>query len=83
VALPLPLAGPVTVSHPALLAAVQAQPAVAESVNDPLDASAATDTVDGDIVYVQGAAVCEIVTIWLPTEIVPLRGVGCVFAATW
>jgi hypothetical protein len=47
---PVPVDGPVTVSHPALLAAVHAQPPVAESVNDPLDASEVTDTVDGDTV---------------------------------
>ena len=48
--LPLPVAPLVTVSHGALLVAVQAQPAVAAIENVPAAAADPTETLAGDIV---------------------------------
>ena len=48
--LPLPVAPLVTVSHGALLVAVQLQPAVVATENVPVAASAATEMLAGDSV---------------------------------
>jgi hypothetical protein len=46
----VPLPALVTVNHPALLAAVHAQPEAAATENAPLEPGDATDTVVGDSV---------------------------------
>jgi hypothetical protein len=49
VPLPSPLVAPESVNHVALLVAVQAQPAGAVTVDDPVVAPEPTDCVDGEI----------------------------------
>ena len=70
---PVPLVALVTVSHGALLVAVQLQPAVADIEKVPDAAADPTEMLAGDSAYVHGAAAWDTVTIWPPTAIVPLR----------
>ena len=65
-----------TVSHDALLLAVQVQPVAAVTATEPLPAPAAVETLVGETAYVQleagetggavGAAACETVTVLPP-----------------
>jgi hypothetical protein len=80
--LPVPEAPPDTLSQLALGVAVHAQPLALVTPKDVVPASAPTDTVGGEIVYVQagdgegdgaGAAACVTVTVWPAIVSVPVR----------
>jgi hypothetical protein len=70
---PVPLVPPVSVIHVALLAADQLHPASVVTADDPVDAPAPTDTLDGEIEYVHGAADCVTVNVWPAIVSVPVR----------
>jgi hypothetical protein len=57
----------------ALLTAVHAQPAGVVTLTVPLVALSAADTLDGEIVVVQGTPCCVTVTAWPAIVTVPLR----------
>ena len=80
--LPVPLPPDVTVSHVALLVAVQlhVDPAVTATLAAP-PADVAFGLV-GDTLKVQGAPACVTVTVWPATVNVPVRLVVAVLAAT-
>jgi hypothetical protein len=73
----------VIVIQPTLLVAVQLQPVPAVTATVP-DAAAAVVRFDevGEIVNVHGAPACVMVKVWPPIDIVPVRDVVVVFAAT-
>ena len=78
---PFPDPGPpATVSHAALLVALQAQPAGAEIVTLLGLPVVVIFTVEGDAAYPHAAA-CVTVTVWPPTLIVALREVSAELAA--
>jgi len=78
---PFPVAPPVSVIQVALLADVQPHPASVVTVDDPVDAPAPTDRLDGEIEYVHGAADCVTVNVWPAIVSVPVRNDALGFAA--
>ena len=81
--LALPEPPPVMRSHAAVLAAVQAQPAVVPTDTEPDPPPAGEDWLDGDRVKPHvAAAACAIVMVWPATVKVPVRGEVELFAAT-
>ena len=81
VPLPLPLAPPVTVSHPVLLVAVHAHPVVALTFVDDAPPAAATVRLEGDSVTSHAAPACVTVKGCPATLSVPVRACAVVFAA--
>ena len=81
VPLPLPVAPVETVTHPALLAAVQAQPAPLVTAIVPEPPAAAKDWLAGEILNAQLAPACVTVNVLPATVNVPVRGVDAVVAA--
>jgi hypothetical protein len=80
---PDPLAPLVTVIQVVLLTAVHPHALVVVTVTEPEPPPAAYAAVVGEIVYAQaGTPACEIVTVWPPTLMVPVRPFDPVFAAT-
>ncbi len=79
--LPLPLAPPVTVIHPALLTADHAHPPGDVTVADPVVAAALTDWPDGEIANVHVAGDCVTVTACPAIVSVPDRWDAFGFAA--
>src|SRR4051794_40163491 len=77
---PVPLPPAVGVSHTALLVVVQAQPAGAVTVTDPVPATAVNDWLATEIVKVQGVPTWVTVTVWPATVRVAVRDVWPVFA---
>jgi len=77
---PVPLAPAVAVSHPALLVVVQAHPAGAVTVSEPVPAAAVNDWLAAEMVKVHGAPACVTVTVWPATVRVAVRAVCPVFA---
>jgi len=83
VPLPLPFSPPVTVIHESLLAAVQLQLVPAVTVTVPLAASGEVRfEEEGEIANVHGTPACVTVKVAPPIAMVPVRGVGAVFAVT-
>jgi hypothetical protein len=80
--LPLPVAPPVNVIHPALLVDDHAHPVGAVTAAEPVVAVAATDCVDGEIAYVQGTAACVTVKVCPAIVSVPMRCDAFGFGAT-
>jgi hypothetical protein len=80
--LPAPLAGPVSVIHGTVLAALQPQPGAAVTATLPVDAAAATDAVVGVTSKVQGTPACVTVNVCPAIVIAPVRDAVAVFAAT-
>jgi hypothetical protein len=78
---PDPLAPLVTVSHDALLVAVQVQPVGAVTIDEPLPPPAPMFRLVGETVNVQVTPGCVIVTVWPATVSVALRDVDDVLAA--
>jgi hypothetical protein len=79
---PEPLLPVVIVSQLSLLVAVQEHPAPAVTPTLPLLALDATDALEAEIVYVQGAAAWLTVKVWPARVIVPVRDVVLLLAAT-
>jgi len=77
---PLPLAPAVGVSHTALLVVVQAQPAGAVTVTDPVPATAVNDWLAAEMVKVHGVPACVTVTVWPAMVRLAVRVVWPVFA---
>jgi hypothetical protein len=65
-----------------LLVAVQLQPMPAVTLTLPLLALDATDTLEAEMEYVQGAAAWLTVKVWPAIVIVPVRDAVLVLAAT-
>ncbi len=78
---PLPLVGPTSVSHAALLVADHVQPAWAVTVAEPVVAAAPADWLDGEIEYTHGAPGCVTVNDCPPIVSTPERDVTFGFAA--
>ena len=71
-----------SVSHAALLAAVQPQPPPEVTVTEPVPPAAATDWLVGESANEQGAAACVTVNVCPPTVIVAVLALASMFAAT-
>jgi hypothetical protein len=80
--LPVPLVPALTVSHAALLVAVQPQPATAVTVTVPLPADESGFAEVGAMVAAHGTPAWVTVKVRPPTVSVPVRGLVVVFAAT-
>jgi hypothetical protein len=80
--LPLPLVEPWSVTHPALLVAVHAQPAGAVMLVDPGPPAAAIVCDPGDSEYVHGVPACVTVKMSSPIVTEPMRCAVLGFAAT-
>jgi hypothetical protein len=70
------------VIHVTLLVALQLQPAVVETANDPVDAVSFTEALAGLMVYAQGAPACVTVMLAPATVRKPTLGLVLVFAVT-
>lgn len=82
VPLPLPLVPALIVIHPALLAAVHAQPLTAVTVTLAVPAAAPILFDAGAIVWLHGTPACVTVNVLPPIESVPVRGLVVAFAVT-
>jgi hypothetical protein len=80
--LPVPVAPVETVTHPALLAAVHAHPAVVVTLMVPEPPAAANAWLAGEIVNAQPTPACVTVNVLPAMVSVPVRGVVAVEAAT-
>ena len=80
--MPEPLLPAVMVIQLALLLAVQLQPMPAVTLTLPLLALDATDALEDEMEYVQGAAAWLTVKVWPAIVIVPVREAVLVLAAT-
>lgn len=78
----VPLAPPVTVSHPADDVAVQLQAAGAVTETLPVVALGETEALVGEMVMVHGTPVCVTVKVCPPIVSVPVREAAVVFCAT-
>jgi hypothetical protein len=79
---PLPFAPLETVSHAALLIAIQLHEVPAVTLTLVVSPAAGDVRLVGEMAYVQGAAACVIVNVRPAIETVPVREVVAVFAAT-